>query len=166
MQKNNFSTTRLVCQPLEEKDICIFRNIVDEPHVQKFFQIGDAADFLQNLEQYDCFPLGVYSAANDKLIGYINGYVYNESDRELRVEFFLTESFYRYDYVTELLRGYARHCRHLGFNTLRFELDSSDEDIAHLRNMSDVHAFPNEDYTDEQNGGTRGRYIQVFKMLF
>ena len=69
MQKTNFSTTRLVCQPLEEKDICAFRQIVTEPHVQKFFHCGDPVDFLQGLEQYDCYPMGVYSATNSKLVG-------------------------------------------------------------------------------------------------
>lgn len=100
MQNMNFSTTRLVCRPLEEKDICAFRNIVEEPHVQNFFDIGDVSDFLQNLKQSDCFPLGVYSTDGTKLVGYINGYVYNRQKQEMLVEFFLTESCYRFDYVS------------------------------------------------------------------
>lgn len=164
MQKTYFSTTWLVCRPLEEKDICALQQIVAEPHIQQFFQIGDSAsDFLNGLEECDCFPMGVYSGNDSQLIGYINGYVYNQSGKELLVEFFLTESFYRYDYVTNLLRGFARHCRRLGFRTLRFELDSSDRDVRFLYDMTDVDADPTEDYTDEWCG--RKRYIQVFKML-
>ncbi len=164
MQKTNFSTTRLVCQPLEEKDICAFRQIVTEPHVQKFFHCGDPVDFLQGLEQYDCYPMGVYSATNSKLVGYINGYVYSKSMQEILVEFFLTENFYNFDYVAELLRGFAHHSQKLGFFTMRFELEQDDEDVKHLLNMSfiPVHPIPEEYYTDEQSG----KHIHVFKMVF
>lgn len=164
MKKTNFSTTRLVCQPLEEKDICTFQQIVAESHVQRFFNIGDPVDFLQGLEQYDCYPMGVYSAADSKLVGYINGYVYSKSNKEILVEFFLTESFYNFDYVAELLRGFALHCQKLGFSTLRFELEWEDEDVRHLQNMSFIpaHMVPEEDYTDEQSG----KHMHVFKMIF
>lgn len=164
MQKTNFSTTRLVCQPLEEKDICAFQQIVAEPHVQKFFKHDDPVEFLHSLEQYDCYPMGVYSASDSYLIGYINGYVYSKSNKEILVEFFLTESFYNFDYVAELLREFARHCQKLGFSTLRFELEWDDEDVKHLLNMSFIpaHMVPEEDYTDEQSG----KRIHVFKIIF
>ena len=164
MQKTNFSTTRLVCQPLEEKDIRAFRQIAAEPHVQKFFHCGDPVDFLHGLEQYDCYPMGVYSASGSYLIGYINGYVYSKSEQELLVEFFLTEEFYNFDYVAELLRGFAHHSQQLGFYTLRFELEQDDEDVRHLLNMSfiPVHPIPEEYYPDEQSG----KHIHVFKMVF
>lgn len=164
--KKEFSTTWLTCRPLEEKHMCAFRQLIDEPHVQKYFQIGDAADFLDGLKDYDCFPFGIFSIDSNKLLGYINGYVYNRSRGELLVEFFLTESYYyNFAYVTDLLRGFFSYCRKLGFTTFRFELEYDDSDINVLTNMLEVHGFPEEDY-HKGDDGSEGKYVRVFKAIF
>lgn len=162
MEKMYFGTQRLVCQPLKKtKDIPAFCHLINEPHVQEFFRIGDAFDFLQELESYACFPVGVFCCAKDrKLIGYINGYVYNRANHELLVEFFLSESYYNFDYVSELLNAYVNNCRKIGFTTFLFHVQETDTDLlSFMSNMTAAHLI-DEDFTDES-----GRNMQVYRIL-
>ncbi len=169
MYKAYFRSERLSFKPLEEKDICAFRRIADEQHVQQFFQLGDSIDFLDNLNQYACFPVGVFTFSEKKLIGFINGYVYNAHDKEMLVEFFLTERYYHdWSYVTECIRTFVRNNVKIGFRTFRFEVEQEDQYLFNmLVNMPEVRYL--EDFIDTANTSDSpksGRYMRVLKISF
>lgn len=164
MTKISFGTKRFVCRPLEKEDIGNLEVIVYEHDIHKFFDFGDdLSAFFKELDNYECFPVGIFHSKNDveKLVGYINGYVYNKDEGEMLVEFFLTENYYTVEYVKEVLHYYFYNCRHLGFKVFRFEVPADDARIVSIfADIREVHGQPEEDFIDEN-----GRYIRVFKVF-
>lgn len=166
MQKVYFSTKRLTCRPLEQCDICSLQEIVEEPMVQKYFRIENAADLLDSFREVECFPVGVFNKSDSqlcrRLLGYINSYVYNREELELLVEFFLKDSFYCVTYVWELLNEYISKMRKLHFETFRFDVDEDDTDLAFFLTNFGARHYEEEDFVDTTNG--KERRIHVYKL--
>lgn len=165
MTKIYFGTKRFECRPLEKEDIENLEVIAYEHHVSKSFHFGDnLTDFLHGLDKYECFPVGVFRSKNDvkKLVGFINGYIYNKQDREMLLEFFFTENYYTLEHVKEILHYYIHNCKKLGFKVFRIEVPYSNTDTvlkSFLENTAEVHWCP-EDFRNED-----GEYFSVFKIF-
>ena len=93
----SYTTARLICRPLNALDYPVFADgVVQDQEVQKYFRIGSSygkvCDFLDELPNTDCIPVGIFTKSTNQLLGYINGYAF--CNDTLLVEFFVFE-YYR-----------------------------------------------------------------------
>lgn len=139
MKKYFYDTERLKCRPLGTIDFRKFADLVmQDEMVQRFFKFGNSVDeildFLENLKEISCFPLGIYSKTTNVLVGYINGYLFEAGS--LVVEYLIFEPFRRNHFMHEALTGFLQLCRNKGFSTLRFDVDyNNDASLALLENL-------------------------------
>lgn len=159
---------RFRCQPLTRHDLGPFNSIIkNDSAVQKFFRFGSLLSFFARIDEYDCCPMVVYrhlpkhSNSNPKMIGYINGYDYGNS--EMLVEFFIAEEFRRRKYAAEIVKIFANHMRFSGYFTFRFHVE--EENAACIALMEYLHAVHcvDEDFSDEEVPGKKHKY-RMYKL--
>ena len=76
----SYTTSRLNCRPLNKLDYPAFADgVIQDKDIQKYFRMGksygEVYDFLEELPNTDCIPVGLFKKSTNQLIGYINGYV-------------------------------------------------------------------------------------------
>ena len=150
----SYTTARLICRPLNALDYPVFADgVVQDQEVQKYFRIGSSygkvCDFLDELPNTDCIPVGIFTKSTNQLLGYINGYAF--CNDTLLVEFFVFEYYRSCRYITEALEEYFRQCiSKCGIRNFRFEVEPDNiKSLAILQKFGARHA-EEEDYKDSE----------------
>lgn len=149
----SYTTSRLNCRPLNTLDYPAFADgVIQDKEIQKYFQIGSsygkACDFLEELPNTDCIPVGLFKKSTNQLIGYINGYVFGKDT--LLVEFFIFAYHRSCRYITEALDEYTLQCMNkYGVKNFRFEVDADNfKSISALKKFHARHVLE-EDYDND-----------------
>lgn len=127
MLQLNYTTTRLKCRTLTRLDYSGFANsVIQDEQIQKYFNFGssfgEVIDFLYELTNTDCIPVGLFTKSTNQLIGYVNGYAFQKGT--LLVEFFILEYYRSCRYITEALNVFFLQCgNQCGIRNFRFEVE-------------------------------------------
>ena len=144
----SYTTSRLNCRPLNKLDYPAFADgVIQDKDIQKYFRMGksygEVCDFLEELPNTDCIPVGLFKKSTNQLIGYINGYVFGK------------------DTLTEALDAYTLQCiNKCGVKNFRFEVDADNfKSISALKKFHARHVVE-EDYDND------GRKFLMYIMQF
>ena len=150
----SYATIRLNCRPLNSLDYPAFADgVVQDKDIQKYFRMGksygEVCDFLEELPNTDCIPVGIFTKSTNQLLGYINGYAFGNDT--LLMEFFVFEYYRSCRYITEALEEYFRQCiSKCGIRDFRFEVEPDNiKSLAILQKFGARHA-EEEDYKDSE----------------
>lgn len=160
----SYTTSRLNCRPLNKLDYPAFADgVIQDKDIQKYFRMGksygEVCDFLEELPNTDCIPVGLFKKSTNQLIGYINGYVFGKDT--LLMEFFVFEYYRSCRYITEALDAYTLQCiNKCGVKNFRFEVDADNfKSISALKKFHARHVVE-EDYDND------GRKFLMYIMQF
>ena len=160
----SYATIRLNCRPLNSLDYPAFADgVVQDKDIQKYFRMGksygEVCDFLEELPNTDCVPIGIFTKSTNQLIGYINGYVFNKDT--LLVEFFIFAYYRSCRYITEALEKYLTQCMNkCSVKNFQFEVEPDNfKSIPILEKFGARHS-ESEDYEND------GRHFLVYNLQF
>ena len=129
-----YDTPNLVCRPVNWKeDFLKFSNYVRcKPYIRKDFNFGETFAEIQswwNIVSKESVNALLLDKNQGYLIGFINGYVYNQFRKEIQIEFFLPDNLYQSGLASDLLTRYMQYCISQKHRNFRFAVYDTEIDI-------------------------------------